>query len=325
MPRKSVRSPCRRCSHPGASAQHADGQVEVLEAELALAGHEAKTGGKDGISGIWSGADLKAVSTGKRIDVLLEGARLGMAWNNFDQVRTGLQDAAKLLMSGGDWDRRNRLKIYTGLQAMVGRDFKKASTEFLSGLATFTSDELFSYDRFASYAILTSMVALDRVDLKSKVIDSAEVVALLDGAKPGSVLALAGRLLAALYDCRYRDFMVELLAINDLLLADRYFHRHARWFLREMRVKAYAQFLTSYKSVKLAWMAESFGVSVQFMDNELAQFIVLNRFSAKMDKVAGIVETNRPDTSNAKFHQVIKHGDALLNRVQKLARAVDAA
>ena len=53
------------------------------------------------------------------------------------------------------------------------------------------------------------------------------------------------------------------------------------------------QFLDSYKSVTLESMAQSFGVSVAFIDHELADFIVSNRLTAKIDKVAGIVETNR--------------------------------
>lgn len=40
-------------------------------------------------------------------------------------------------------------------------------------------------------------------------------------------------------------------------------------------------------------MAQSFGVSVDFIDHELAGFIVSNRLTAKIDKVAGVVETNR--------------------------------
>ena len=53
------------------------------------------------------------------------------------------------------------------------------------------------------------------------------------------------------------------------------------------------QFLDSYKSVTLDSMAQSFGVSVDFIDQELADFIVSNRLTAKIDKVAGVVETNR--------------------------------
>lgn len=53
------------------------------------------------------------------------------------------------------------------------------------------------------------------------------------------------------------------------------------------------QFLDSYKSVTLQSMAQSFGVSVNFIDSELADFIVAGRLTAKIDKVAGVVETNR--------------------------------
>ncbi len=53
------------------------------------------------------------------------------------------------------------------------------------------------------------------------------------------------------------------------------------------------QFMESYKSVKLAAVADSFGVGADFMDRELSEFIVAGRLPAKIDKVAGVVETNR--------------------------------
>ena len=90
-----------------------------------------------------------------------------------------------------------------------------------------------------------------------------------------------------------------------------------------MRVFAYSQFLASYRSVTLDAAARAFGVSIEYVDAELSRFIAAGRLSAKIDKVGGIVETNQPDARNAQYQEVIKHGDALLNRVQKLARVVD--
>ena len=46
-----------------------------------------------------------------------------------------------------------------------------------------------------------------------------------------------------------------------------------------------AQFLDSYKSVTLSSMANAFGVSVDFIDGELVEFIVAGRLPAKIDKV----------------------------------------
>jgi 26S proteasome regulatory subunit N7 len=53
------------------------------------------------------------------------------------------------------------------------------------------------------------------------------------------------------------------------------------------------QFLESYKSVTIDSMAAAFDVSPAFLDEEVADFIVAGRLNAKIDKVAGIIETNR--------------------------------
>jgi len=61
------------------------------------------------------------------------------------------------------------------------------------------------------------------------------------------------------------------------------------------------QFLESYKSVTIDSMAAAFDVSPSFLDHEVADFIVAGRLNAKIDKVAGIIETNRPDHKNALY------------------------
>ncbi len=70
-------------------------------------------------------------------------------------------------------------------------------------------------------------------------------------------------------------------------------------------------------------MAKSFGVSADFIDKELSNFIYIGKINCKIDKVSGVIETNRPNRKVELFQNNIKQGDALLNRVQKLARALD--
>lgn len=60
-----------------------------------------------------------------------------------------------------------------------------------------------------------------------------------------------------------------------------------------------------------------------FCFRELSTFIAAGRLHCKIDRVGGIVETNRPDLRNAQFNAVVKHGDLLLNRVQKLSRVIN--
>lgn len=90
-----------------------------------------------------------------------------------------------------------------------------------------------------------------------------------------------------------------------------------------MRLVAYKQYLEAFKSVTLENMAQAFGVSTVFLDGELANFIYIGKLNCKIDKVSGVIESNRPNRNAALFSETVRKGDALLNRVQKLGRALD--
>jgi 26S proteasome regulatory subunit N7 len=229
-----------------------------------------------------------------------------------------LAEAKQLNDKGGDWDRRNRLKVYDGLLAIVQRDFKKASASLLDSVSTFTALELLTFDHFLFYTVLVALKTLERPALKKKVIDSPDVIAALTG-EP-----LLATLAHSFYEGRYADFLGALVELHPRLLADRYFAPHAPWYMREMRVAAYVQFLESYKSVTLAGMAAVFGVTVPFLDKELELLIAAGRVGAKIDAQTGIIQSSRPDTKNAQYNEVIKQGDALLNKVQRLARIISS-
>ena len=76
---------------------------------------------------------------------------------------------SRLIEEGGDWDRRNRLKVYQGLYSIAIRDFKTAAVLFLETVSTFTSYELMDYETFVTYTVYVSMLALDRPQLRDKV------------------------------------------------------------------------------------------------------------------------------------------------------------
>lgn len=91
-------------------------------------------------------------------------------------------------------------------------------------------------------------------------IDSPEVLEVMHD------LGVMDSYLNSFYDGRYREFFLALAQVEQLLKADRYLHAHYRYYVREMRIRAYAQLLESYKSVTLASMAEDFGVTVDYID-----------------------------------------------------------
>jgi len=58
-------------------------------------------------------------------------------------------------------------------------------------------------------------------------------------------------------------------------------------------------------------------------NSELSELISAGRITCKIDKVQGIVESERMDERNNLYKQALKQGDLLLNHVQKLSRVID--
>lgn len=109
-----------------------------------------------------------------------------------------------LIEEGGDWDRRNRLKAYEGIYFMSIRDFKHAAELFLDSLSTFTCTELMSFHDFIKYSVLMSMIALDRPNIKQRVIHAPEILEVLPQ------MPEIQNFIESLYHCDYRRFFVAL-------------------------------------------------------------------------------------------------------------------
>ncbi|KRZ41911.1 26S proteasome non-ATPase regulatory subunit 6 [Trichinella pseudospiralis] len=115
-----------------------------------------------------------------------------------------------------------------------------------------------------------------------------------------------------------RDKVVNSAEIREQLYSQQDLRRYLHSLM--MRAKAYQQLLSSYRSLTLRYMGEAFGVSPQFMDKELHYFISSGHLTCKIDRVRGVVETNQVNSRNVQYAALIRDGDVLLNRIQKLSR-----
>lgn len=228
-----------------------------------------------------------------------------------------LTEAKKLADSGGDWDRRNRLKVYEALSLLITRDFKTAAGLLIDGISTFSCVELCSYDQFIFYSIVICIITLSRTELHKKIISNPQIIAVI------RTQPKLQSFLLSLYKCDYKTFYEGLQFVYTELTLDRYLSAHIRYLMREYRVLAYAQFLEAYKSVLLASMADAFGITPVLLDQELSHFIAAGRLAARIDKVGGIVVSSRADAKNTQYQDTIRKGDALLNQVQRLVRVID--
>jgi 26S proteasome regulatory subunit N7 len=87
----------------------------------------------------------------------------------FFSIEFYLQSFFRLIDEGGDWDRRNRLKVYNGLYLVSIRQFKRGGELLLDALSTFTATELISYNDFVALTVIVNSLTLTRVDLKKRV------------------------------------------------------------------------------------------------------------------------------------------------------------
>ncbi|KAF2453796.1 26S proteasome subunit RPN7-domain-containing protein [Lineolata rhizophorae] len=359
------------------------GETEIQGARGKRAEFWTRVGDKDKALAAYETLFENTSILGTKIDIVLAIIRIGLFFGDKPFVKKQIERATSLVESGGDWDRRNRLKAYQGLHLLTVRAHAQAAPLLLDSLSTFTSYELCSYAALVVYAVLAGCVALKRVDFKAKVVDAPEIKAILgdDGADRLSALSGAvssgpsagdeempdtgkstasatpaaasahttavnlttlgqsqaeasdaasavdfgplARLVGSLYAGHYRGFFGALAQVEERFLAqDRYLYEHKNWFVREMRLRAYQQLLQSYRVVGLESMARDFGVSVDFLDRDLAKFIAAGRVPCTIDKVKAVIETNRPDDKNKQYNDVVKQGDQLITKLQKYGQTV---
>ncbi|RCI16150.1 hypothetical protein L249_2684 [Ophiocordyceps polyrhachis-furcata BCC 54312] len=357
------------------------GDTEVMAAKGKRAEFWARVGDKDKAIAAYESVFEKTGILGTKIDLVLAIIRMALFYGDKALVKKHVERAKTLVESGGDWDRRNRLKAYEGLYLLTVRSYNLAAPLLLDSLSTFTSYELCSYSNLVVFSVLSGSVSLKRVDFKSKVVDAPEIKAIM-GDGEDKLLALSGALSAgpgaddssmtdapplpstaaatgssttavnlttlgsstdqpeaemaidfsplallvsSLYNGNYKTFFQSLADVEEQFLnQDRYLNEHKSWFIREMRLRAYQQLLQSYRVVGLESMANDFGVTVDYLDRDLAKFIAAGRIPCNIDRVSGkgVIETNRPDDKNKQYQDVVRQGDQLITKLQKYGQAV---
>jgi len=299
------------------NAEENEGESEVRVAYLNRANFLMRIGEKEKALEAMEKTVTKTVALGPKLDIMLSQLRICFFFEDMPLIKAKMEKAKTMLEGGGDWERRNRLKVYEAVFLMQARDFKEAAKLLLDSIATFTASELVPYNTFIFYTVVTCLISLPRKELKPKVIDAPEILQVIHE------IPHATDLLDGLYNCDYRQLMKALVAVIDAMKADRSLAEHARYYYRQARILAYSQFMESYRSVSLPSMAASFGVSPQYLDKELSAFISAGQLSCKLDAVEGVVNSTRPDAKSGQYLATIKQGDLLLNRVQKLSRVIN--
>lgn len=216
-----------------------------------------------------------------------------------------------------DWDAKNRLRCFKGLYLLSHRrNPMDAAPLLVDSMTTFQEDAFVPFSNLVKYSIVSALLAFDRPRLL-KLQASPEF--LMESIN----LKHTANVLKSLCKCDYRGLFLELAeAEQKEWLSDWLLKRHALWITKEIRIRAYSQLLRSYRSLTLNFMAQAFGVSIEFIDLELSRFIAADRISATIDYTRGMVDTVNRNVRNAEFVSLLKASDAVLSRLQKLRRVM---
>lgn len=141
------------------------GEMEVREAYLKKAEYYSRIGDKENAVDTFKQTYTKTLSLGHKLDIIFHLIRIGLFFKDHELISKSVDQARSLIDSGGDWDRRNRLKVYQGIYCIAIRDFTTAASLFLDTVSTFTSYELMDYKRFISYTVYVSLISLPRNEL----------------------------------------------------------------------------------------------------------------------------------------------------------------
>lgn len=267
----------------------------------------------------------KQITTRQTIEITIEKLWILLIYNKYDEFTALLNETRETISENGDWDQRNRLKIYDSIFYLIDSKPHKAAPLLLECLPVFTSYDVLDYDKYIFYTIICGLLTLERREYKFIyfILNNRfykGIVSCPDVLCSTSQNELSDRVMRSFYDCQYDVFMKSLIDLNNEFKIDPILSAHTNYIIKELRIKAYNQYLLSYQSCTLKSMAEAFGISVPFLDKELARFIASNRIVAKIDMVDKIVKSCRADNKNTEYVHLLAQSDAILARIQGFTR-----
>uniref|UniRef100_A0A224XQY2 26S proteasome non-ATPase regulatory subunit 6 n=1 Tax=Panstrongylus lignarius TaxID=156445 RepID=A0A224XQY2_9HEMI len=276
----------------------------------------------------------KSVPKTHRIDAVFALFRIAYFHGcDIKGMTSAIEKATELIEGQGDWSSRNKLKAYEGIWSFAIRDYARAARLFVDVVPTFESYELADFGMIIRYTVLSCMIALPRCELKNKLMHAGVTAQALH-----SQYRDLREYFLSLYDGRYADFLVALAQVETTMKRDPLLHPHYRHYVQEMRLRAYKQILQAYRSLSLDYMAQSFGVTAEFIEREVSKLASSGRLQCKIDSVARTVVTSAHLSDEAMrikdatdmdmdrsilYKTTVKKGDILLNRLKKLARVMD--
>eukprot|EP00866_Antonospora_locustae_P002293 jgi/Antlo1/2293/1178 len=289
-----------------------DNENHVFEVDKLMSEYYCQTLDTDNADRTMKRVEQQNLSSALHMDMLLCRIRMAMLLRDRGALEEAMHAASDLYERGCDWTRRNKFKVYEGVYLLRRGLFARAASLFSESLATFESPEICTYEKIVLYTIFAGLLSFDREEMRQKIVQSSDVLEARSCVEPAYVLA------EALYLCNYPILFSSLARFLDTVSGEVYLGRYCDMFCREIKLRAYQQLLKSYESLALESMSNIFGVSVEFVERDLARYIAAERLPCKIDRISMTVFVSE-DVPN-RVNELLVTGDELLQMVKKRLR-----
>ncbi|KAK2960413.1 putative 26S proteasome non-ATPase regulatory subunit 6 [Blattamonas nauphoetae] len=259
-------------------------------------------------------------STNVSFDRCLGWILIALRFNDIGLMKRKLDKIDSILSTGGttiDWERKNRLTAFRATYAILTRNFADAAKSFSTSISTFVATELYPIESLVVYYVCSSIVGFSRSDLLEKVIRQSDVISVID------TIPHLRPLLHSFYNQSYAELLQNTFKVATTLLhGDKVFQAVAVSWTKDVRIRSYTQYLQPYKFVDFNRMTQQFGVSAEFLEQDLERFIVSGAMKAKINKVRGFVEGKAGYSSSTEFTSMLSDADGLISQMQTLIGSV---
>lgn len=295
-----------------AAAGQGEGDLELRDALAAKAELHRAHGDEENFRRLYVQAAEKTPGAAKQLDFQLAVLHSYFAEGRAEAAEW-LRLCQRLNAETADWEKKNKLAVYEGLLALQQRELARAARLFLGCVNTFNAGEVLPFEQLVGYAALLGLLTLPRREVAEKVVESAEVRAVLNDCPP------LNDLLLALYRSRYGQFFPALLAVVEgVVRPDPRLRPLEPLLLGRARLAVYAQYLEAYRTVRLEKMARDFGLSPAFLDRELAGLIAARKLHCRIDLLAGTVESSPANQRMTLTAELLAKADGVAERLSQL-------
>eukprot|EP00929_Paragymnodinium_shiwhaense_P113027 TRINITY_DN81292_c0_g1_i1.p1 TRINITY_DN81292_c0_g1~~TRINITY_DN81292_c0_g1_i1.p1 ORF type:complete len:458 (+),score=86.86 TRINITY_DN81292_c0_g1_i1:107-1375(+) len=215
------------------------------------------------------------------------------------------------------YDKADMSKICAsyGLYHMSQGKYKDAAFSFAQvkpqDLGAEFADVLSAQD-VAVYGVLCALASLDRNQVQTKLLGSANFRECLD------TLPQLRDLATDFCSCRYAACLASLGKLREALELDVHLHGHVEDLCQQIRSKGVVQYFAPFLSVSLHSMAEAFNTDVDGIQAEVAQLVSKGQLDAKIDSHKKILHVRHSNQRKATYQNALRVSQDFLDTTQAL-------